>query len=1019
MRATHLALTSMLLASQALRAQVRAPSDGGTTASLGQPRAWKGTVGAALGWQREPAENRGLAEGRLGLYRDLMNPVVGIAGVHVEAYAGAHDTDFDGGVRARLVSPFARFGLGADYNAIDGRTRFLFSLYHPFRRGGLFHDGSILRLDVKPGRDRSVSLGVETPIYRRLPQGRTRPFADHVGLSPYRPASVRATIPAVARDPLRNARAAANWIRRLNVPYLDHRSPDRQRAEAAVVADIRGLQHDLRVDVANGTRRTRNIESEVRRFHSEVERAFTSAIGGQSTGSNADGGNVAGHARSVLLAEVLLPYNRLLGQVKKEDTIQEFANRAHGIFLRWLHIESGVKREANDAALQVFIALLEIVEENRAAIRREWGDSRFVWLPLQYALLPEEHDTQSELDALVEQAVGVQFTEGNLVSYVINEQFQYQLSRTIREAQDYHVLWTHDFRGYDDSRNPDEMAYRHVLHSYLAAMTARVRAYDSIGTFPVFMILLDEWFYQVNRGQLWMNLLEDPTNHRVRLPERYRRWEDTLAAAQDSLRAAIAASKLLQAQRGQYGERWLRNLVKVHVNVTNASDPTFTSWRLARGLPLPDNMMRDHRKLVFYDITEDDPYRGEAIYTGAGVGEHYASVSWEDRSLLVRGPAALGLKSAARNALMNQGIAASRIPYPLQPRAKPSDYDEKIGVAARLNQRPLRALGIHNETGFGSKQVNVAKAVMYTLMPPGSVINIPDSIWNGTFWGSALIGCALRGVRVLVIARALENGPVSFFGSIARSRELMWRLLTVSRLLEAEIADAGGMLKVGLFSSRLRVVDIPGKVLSVRRTFAEHEWLHQLFGFPPSVYDGLADLAEELKDLTMARDVVAEFESDPTPKLHLKANYFASREAWQLMTRPEWVAMTWEFVQQRIAQVQSRQEAVRSFQAFPDAIIDVGGGTVQNWFNSLTREARQRVVFYLVVGSQNQNARSMVSDGEDAFVVSNWPSIIPYLDLIALVGQSRWLQDPADLDKLLPPYSKTQTRLAHWFRLAF
>ena len=52
--------------------------------------------------------------------------------------------------------------------------------------------------------------------------------------------------------------------------------------------------------------------------------------------------------------------------------------------------------------------------------------------------------------------------------------------------------------------------------------------------------------------------------------------------------------------------------------------------------------MRDHRKVVFYDISEDDPYRGEAIFTGAGIGEHYANLSWEDRSLLLRGPAALG-----------------------------------------------------------------------------------------------------------------------------------------------------------------------------------------------------------------------------------------------------------------------------------------------------------------------------------------------------------------------------------------
>ena len=131
--------------------------------------------------------------------------------------------------------------------------------------------------------------------------------------------------------------------------------------------------------------------------------------------------------------------------------------------------------------------------------------------------------------------------------------------------------------------------------------------------------------------------------------------EDSLRVAQDALRAAIDASALLTARRRQYGEAWLRNLVKVHVNITNAADPSFWSWKVVSRFPLPDAWMRDHRKIVFYDVAETDPFRGEAILTGAGVGEHYTNAAWEDRSLLVQGPALLALKSAARNALLKQG----------------------------------------------------------------------------------------------------------------------------------------------------------------------------------------------------------------------------------------------------------------------------------------------------------------------------------------------------------------------------
>lgn len=257
-----------------------------------------------------------------------------------------------------------------------------------------------------------------------------------------------------------------------------------------------------------------------------------------------------------------------------------------------------------DPAGAVFEALLDIVEEARAAARAEWGSARHVWLPLQYALRPEDHDSQAELDAVLARATGAPFHDGNMVSYLINEQFQWQLHRTIHAARDCHVLQVHDFRGRDDHGAPDAMSFRHVLRSYVAAMTERVRAYDSTGTFPTYLILLDQYFYEARSSRLWMDLLERPLDHRVSLPPPFAAWQDSLVAAQQALRDAMAGSAKLTAQRAQFGEAWLRNMIKVHVNITNVASPTFFSWRLATGLPVPDNITRDHRKIAFYDITE-------------------------------------------------------------------------------------------------------------------------------------------------------------------------------------------------------------------------------------------------------------------------------------------------------------------------------------------------------------------------------------------------------------------------------
>lgn len=1009
-----------LTAGLALEAQERLPANGGLTTSLGQPEQWLWSLGVSTGLGHRKGDLSGLAEARGALYHELLNPVLGLGGLQLEGYSGAYDTKHNSGLRLRFVSPISGIAFGADYNATAQQLRPIFSYVHPLRRGGISGNGSVARLDLITGQDRSLMIGIEKPAFRRIPVGSNRPRKDKVRLrNPPPPAAPIPTSPAALQMVLATARDAALAIGRLTVPWLEHTGGGGASSDATVVARLDSLKRFI---VNAGAGGIRTVEGETRRLHGAVDRAFSLAIapGDSSAEGTSPLGRAAGErARDIMLREVLLPYNRLLGQIKEEDTTRQYAVLARGAFLRWLLVETKVRHPAVEPSLAVFSAYLEMAEATRAAARRDWRESRFVWIPLQLALHPEAHDTQIELDALVAEATGEMFTEGNVAWYIINDQLQYQLSRTIREAREYHVLLTHDFRGKDAQGDPDEMSFRHVLGSYLAALTARVREYDSTGTFPVYIILFDEWYYDVNGARLWMDLLENPTRHRVRLPPRFKAWEDSLGAAQDSLRAAIRASTLLTVQRRQYGEGWLHKMVKVHVNITNAADPSFWSWRVAERFPMPDAWMRDHRKIVFYDLTEEDPYRGEAIFTGAGVGEHYANHSWEDRSILVSGPAVLGLKAAARDVLLKQGIPNGKLPLALQPRPRASNYDEKVQEAVRRNARSLRALQLQNHTGFDSKNVNIAKAVLYTLMPAGSVITIPDALWNGTFWGSALVGCALRGVRVLVIAPGLTSAPARAFGSMVRARELLWRLLAVARTLAPEIAVTGGLLKVGIFSSELRVTDIAGKARAVRQTLEKHQWLQDLFGFPPEVYPGLERIATTLNSVTTLRDSTLDFESVPGSLIHIKANFFASREAWTLFARADWVPLTWEFAQLRLAQIQRPSAAVASFEEYPDALRDVGGDVLQRWYDELSPNARERVVFFTVLGSANQNDRSFVLDGEDAFVISKWPSVIAYLDLIALVGQSQWIEDPADVGEFLPQHSSLKTRLAHWFKLFF
>ena len=272
---------------------------------------------------------------------------------------------------------------------------------------------------------------------------------------------------------------------------------------------------------------------------------------------------------------------------------------------------------------------------------------------------------------------------------------------------------------------------------------------------------------------------------------------------------------------------------------------------------------------------------------------------------------------------------------------------------------------------------------------------------------------------MLIIAPSYRSNSVDVRGTQLLSRELLWRILRARERDAATLGLSGGMIQVGIFDSEIPVTAIPAKVRGVRTTFEATPWLRELFGVPDEAYADLARLESEIARLAMSSSRQREFEHDDRTRLHLKANYFASHEAWTIMQRPEWGQLTWSFVTQRIAQVQSRGQSVLRFEETPDALLDIGTGFVRDWQQSIPAAERERVVFYHMMGSQNQNFRSMVMDAEVAFVTAGWPPVIPYLDALALIGQSRWMQHPADLDALLPPMGAFMNFMAHWGRLAF
>ena len=327
------------------------------------------------------------------------------------------------------------------------------------------------------------------------------------------------------------------------------------------------------------------------------------------------------------------------------------------------------------------------------------------------------------------------------------------------------------------------------------------------------------------------------------------------------------------------------------------------------------------------------------LVSGVGIGEHYATPTWEDRGMLVRGPAILEVRAAARRLLKLNSFKDSEIPPVLREtprcdtcRATNASLDDGDAVAA---SELGRALLVNNEPGFGAKQASVARAMLYTLSPPGNVIIVPDGLWLESRWAGMLAGAALRGCRVFIVAPALANAPSAGFPQMSRIQEVMLRLLEVRHEFTNEIKKAGGELRVGLYTAKEDVNDIVQQSRAVRAGMDRYPWLHDLVPLAPSVLAVLDSAPAVLerkgyRPFELGRDEVPRL-----PQLHRKTQFFADSAALaRLASRPEWREVA---IQAIIARALQAERGTKTG-LYDDSVTTAGTAAIQTLLKAYSRE---------------------------------------------------------------------------------
>jgi hypothetical protein len=394
------------------------------------------------------------------------------------------------------------------------------------------------------------------------------------------------------------------------------------------------------------------------------------------------------------------------------------------------------------------------------------------------------------------------------------------------------------------------------------------------------------------------------------------------------------------------------------------------------------------------------------MFTGMGLGEHYVGSTWEDRAIMLQGPGALATKDAARQLLEIQGFRPEEIPYPLRALPKSEAYDEQI--SAELASAPdfisEGVIQLHNETGFTPKPLNAAKCVLYSLMPPGSILKVPDSLWQSYIYASLMAGSALRGCRSLVIAPTLASAPSSGAPQMARANGLMKRLVVFGNEMDDYMEREGGILRVGLYAPRQGVGDIAGRFRQA--VDVSLPWSRRVYPSNPASAEVSRNAGEILEGAGYEPQYITEKDSLESPKLHLKANFFASAQAWDdLMSQPFWADITREYIKYLARQQGKYGNApdVRDVRAAPGELQRVAREALRNYYRSLTPEERDQLLIYLTVGSVNMDYRSQVMNGEVMVTLSGTKALLGVMDFIMLAGLCEWPTTPEEVDELLPP----------------
>jgi hypothetical protein len=300
-------------------------------------------------------------------------------------------------------------------------------------------------------------------------------------------------------------------------------------------------------------------------------------------------------------------------------------------------------------------------------------------------------------------------------------------------------------------------------------------------------------------------------------------------------------------------------------------------------------------------------------------------------------------------------------------------------------------------------------------MPPGSVLIMPDFVWQSPLWASMAVGGALRGTRSLIIFPSKDNQPSASAMPQSRSQECFARLIQSRLVLADQLADSGGLVQTGFYDPEMDVRDVRSRIHTAIAGMHKSQVLTELLR-PQRTQEGAIAVTDSIFDSLGYVPAEVPADSERRPQLHLKAQLYISGAAWKVLRRVEgWDDVYSVYLRERVRQLTTNNEYVDPrllqnalYEVLGPKLIDALGGRDE------FRVGDDENILYLSVGSQNMDYRGFYLDGEVTYVATHWTAMNGFMDFVFMLGLCDWVDDLEGVAQHIGSYGWLQRHLSRW-----